>query len=110
MAIHRRCHPSSPQRTYSEDGQRSGWAVYRPSLGRALRLRFVEISVAMYKLPLAVLTAIDLGPEIERYGLFLTAHVCVRALEADPVRDVAGGSSRSCPAELRVIPAIPALQ
>jgi hypothetical protein len=85
MAIHRRCHPSSRQRTYSEGGQRSGWAGFRPSLGRALRLRFVGISVAMYELPLPVLAAIDLGhPQIERYGLILIAHVCLGALEADP--------------------------
>jgi hypothetical protein len=88
MAIHRRCHPSSRQRTYSEGGQQSGWAGFRPSLGRALRLRFVGISVAMYELPLPVLAAIDLGhPQIERYGPILTAHVCLGALEADPVRD-----------------------
>ena len=92
MAIHRRCHPSSRQRTYSEGGQQSGWAGFRPSLGRALQLRFVGISVAMYELPLPVLAAIDLGhPQIERYGLILSAHVCLGALEADP-GDVAGDS------------------
>jgi hypothetical protein len=58
----------------------------------ALPLRFVGISVAMYEFPLAILTAIDLGHEIERYGLILTACVCLRALEADPVRDTDGGS------------------
>jgi hypothetical protein len=47
----------------------------------------------MYELPLPVLAAIDLGhPQIERYGLILSAHVCLGALEADPVRDVAGDS------------------
>jgi hypothetical protein len=48
--------------------------------------------MAMYELPLPVLAAIDLGhPQIERYGLILTAHVCLGALKADPVRYVAGG-------------------
>jgi hypothetical protein len=48
----------------------------------------------MYELLLPVLAAIDLGhPQIERYGrLSSPAHVCLGALEADPVRDVAGRS------------------
>jgi hypothetical protein len=50
--------------------------------GRALPLRFVRISVAMYELPLAVLAAIDLGhPQIERYGHILTAHEGLGALQ-----------------------------
>ena len=47
----------------------------------------------MDELPLPILAAIDLGhPEIERYGPIFAAHVCLGALEADLVRDVAGGS------------------
>jgi hypothetical protein len=50
-----------------------GWTTLwtgRTSLGRALPLRFVGISMAMYELPLPVLAAIVLGhPQIERYGL-----------------------------------------
>jgi hypothetical protein len=38
--------------TYSEVGKRSGPAGFRSSLGRALRLRFIGISMAMYELPL----------------------------------------------------------
>ena len=55
-----------------------------------LWLLFERISVAMYELPLAVLTAIDLGhPQIERYGLILAAHVRLGPLKADPIADVA---------------------
>jgi hypothetical protein len=51
-----------------------------------------RISVAMYELPLAVFTAIDLGhPQIERHGLILAAHIRLGALETDPVTNVAVG-------------------
>jgi len=62
-----------------------------------LRLPFEWISVAMHELPLPVLAAIDLcHSQIERYGLLLAAHVCLRPLEANPVSDVIASSGVEC--------------